>query len=296
MTDLISVIVATYNRPDALAACLRALEAQTDRNFEIVIADDGSDQKTGGMITEHARRMKIPLKHAWHPDTGFCLAEIRNRAIRISEGSYCVFLDGDCIPRPDFVAAHRALMEPGWFVTGNRLLLSESITKRVLEQNLEPERWGLFKWLLQRLRGDVNRVSPLFGMSLGFLRKRHPRRWKGARGSNMAFWRSDLNAVDGFDAAFTGWGREDSDIFIRMIRSKVFRKDGRFGTAVIHLWHPEADRSKLADNEQQLADMRASRRLRAQQGLSHLVAEIEQSKPQQGLAPSLTSSLTRQVS
>lgn len=287
MTELISVIVATYNRPDALSACLRALEAQTDRNFEIIVADDGSDQTTGGMITEYARRMKIPLRHAWHPDNGFRLAEIRNRAIRISEGSYCVFLDGDCIPRPGFVAAHRALMEPGWFVTGNRLLLSERLTTRVLEQNLAVERWGVLRWLIQRVRGNVNRISPLFGMSLGFLRKRHPKRWKGARGSNMAFWRTDLDAVDGFDAAFTGWGREDSDIFIRMIRNRTFRKDGRFGTAVLHLWHPEADRSKLVENEQHLAQMRASKRVRAQSGLSHLVAEVARSKPQANSAPNL---------
>jgi len=280
VTDLISVIVATYNRPDALAACLRALEAQTDRNFEIVVADDGSDEATGTLVAEFARRAKVPVKHAWHPDKGFRLAEIRNRAIRISDGSYCVFLDGDCIARPDFVANHRLLMEPGWFVTGNRLLLSADLTKRVLEENLQPERWGFLAWLARRMRGEVNRISPLFGMSLGFLRKRHPGRWKGARGSNMAFWRRDLDAVDGFDSAFTGWGREDSDIFIRMIRSRVFRKDGRFGTAVLHLWHPEADRSSLADNERHLAEMRASRRIRAQRGLSHLVAEIERGKPQ----------------
>lgn len=284
MTDLISVIVATYNRPDALAACLRSLEAQTDRNFEVVIADDGSNEETGGMIAEYARRMTVPLRHAWHPDTGFRLAEIRNRAIRISSGNYCVFIDGDCIARPNFVVAHRALMETGWFVTGNRVLLSEGLTRRVLENNLEPERWGFFKWLLTRARGGVNRLAPLFGVALGALRKRQKHRWRGARGSNMAFWRSDLDSVDGFDAAFTGWGREDSDIFIRMIRNGVLRKDGRFATAVLHLWHKEADRSKLADNERKFDQVRLGRRLRAEVGLSHLVAEIERSKPKPSLA------------
>jgi glycosyltransferase involved in cell wall biosynthesis len=284
VTELISVIVATYNRPDALAATLRGLEAQTDRDFEIVVADDGSDEATGRAITAFTRTTKIPVKHAWHADNGFRLAEIRNRAIRISSGTYCVFLDGDCIPRPDFVAAHRALMEPGWFVTGNRMLLSESLTQRILEQNLQPESWGFFTWLMRRMGGEVNRLSPLFGISLGVLRKRQARRWRGARGSNMAFWRRDLDTVDGFDAAFTGWGREDSDIFIRMIRSGVLRKDGRFATAVLHLWHQEADRSLLADNERQLDQARASKRLRAQIGLSHLVAEIERSKPKPSMA------------
>jgi glycosyltransferase involved in cell wall biosynthesis len=278
VNDLISVIVATYNRPDALAAVLRSLEGQTDCNFEIIIADDGSDEKTGSLITEWSRKMTVPVKHAWHPDTGFRLAEIRNRAIRISSGAYCVFLDGDCIARPGFVAAHRMLAEPGWFVTGNRLLLSEDMTKRILERNLQPERWGFFTWLVKRMFGEVNRIMPLFTL-LGIPRKGRARRWRGARGSNMAFWRSDLDAVDGFDAAFTGWGREDSDIFIRMIRAGVLRKDGRFATAVLHLWHQEADRSKLADNEKQLEQVRSGQRLRAQTGLAAIAAEIERGKP-----------------
>ena len=283
MNDLISVIVATYNRPDALAAVLRSLEAQTDRNFEVVVADDGSDERTGSLITDWSRKMTVPVKHAWHPDTGFRLAEIRNRAIRISAGAYCVFLDGDCIARPNFIAAHRMLAEPGWFVTGNRLLLSEDMTKRILEQNLQPERWGFFTWLVKRMFGEVNRIAPLFTL-MGIPRKGRGRRWRGARGSNMAFWRNDLDAVDGFDSAFTGWGREDSDIFIRMIRSGVLRKDGRFATAVLHLWHKEADRSRLADNERQLDQARSSQRLRAQTGLAALAAEVERSKPKPSLA------------
>jgi glycosyltransferase involved in cell wall biosynthesis len=283
VNDLISVIVATYTRPDALTAVLRSLEGQTDRNFQIIIADDGSDEKTGSLITEWSRKMTVPVQHAWHPDTGFRLAEIRNRAIRISSGAYCVFLDGDCIVRPNFVAAHRALAEPGWFVTGNRLLLSEQLTEDILRKNLTPENWSFFTWLVKRMFGEVNRIAPLFTL-LSIPRKGRARRWRGARGSNMAFWRSDLDAVDGFDAAFTGWGREDSDIFIRMIRAGVLRKDGRFATAVLHLWHPEADRSKLADNEKQLELVRSGQRLRAQTGLAAIAAEIERSKPKSSMA------------
>jgi glycosyltransferase involved in cell wall biosynthesis len=282
VTDRISVIVATYNRPDALDACLRGLSVQTDRNFEIVVADDGSEPETGALIAAWARKITVPVRHAWHPDDGFRLAEIRNRAIRISVGAYCVFLDGDCIPRPDFVAAHRGLMEKGWFVTGNRVLLSQKLTERVLKEGLEPEHWGFWTWVGQRLRGGVNRLSPLFGLRFAIFRKRHPRQWTGARGSNMAFWRSDLDSVDGFDAAFTGWGREDSDIFVRMIRNGVRRKDGRFATAVLHLWHPEANRSQLPDNERRLAELRSGKRTRAQAGLSHLFEEIERGKSQLG--------------
>jgi glycosyltransferase involved in cell wall biosynthesis len=276
MTELISVIVATYNGPNALDACLRALSVQSDEKFEVVVADDGSDTKTAAVINDWSRRLNMRLKHAWHPDRGFRLAEIRNRAIRISDGSYCVFLDGDCIARPEFVAAHRRLMEPGWFVTGNRVLLSEGLTERVLQLGIQPEFWNTGQWVAQRLQGEVNRVIPLLSLPLDSLRKRTPTRWRGARGSNMAFWRGDLVAVDGFDAGFTGWGREDSDIFIRMIRNKIFRKDGRFATAVLHLWHPEADRSRVLLNDRQLEEVVASDRVVARRGLSQVIAEIEQ--------------------
>jgi glycosyltransferase involved in cell wall biosynthesis len=277
MADLVSVIVATYNREDALAAVLRSLSLQTDRDFEILVADDGSGPATARVITQWAARLPVPLRHVWHADRGFRLAEIRNRAIRASAGKCCVFLDGDCIARPDFVAAHRRLAEPGWFVTGNRILLSRELTERILRDGLEPELWGFASWITARARRNVNRFAPLLDLPLGNLRKLHGRTWRGARGSNMAFWRADLDAVDGFDAAYSGWGREDSDIFIRMIRAGVLRKDGRFATGVLHLWHPEADRARLADNERQLADVIDGERVRAKLGLSRVIAETHAS-------------------
>jgi glycosyltransferase involved in cell wall biosynthesis len=278
MNELISVIVATYNRPDTLDACLRSLAAQTDRNFEVIVADDGSDVGTAAVINEWSRRMSVPLKHAWHADRGFRLAEIRNRAIRLAEGDYCIFLDGDCLARPNFIAAHRGLMEPGWFVTGNRVLLSEAMTERALQLGARPEDWKFSQWTWHRLRGGVNRVLPLATLPFNKLRKRSPSKWSGARGSNMAFWLSDLIAVDGFDTSFTGWGREDSDIFIRMIRNRVRRKDGRFATTVLHLWHKEADRAQLKANDRQLEEVLMSDRIRAQHGLSEILAEVEHSR------------------
>lgn len=84
----------------------------------------------------------------------------------------------------------------------------------------------------------------------------------------MAFWRADLEKVDGFDSSFSGWGREDSDIFIRLIRAGVRRKDGRFASGVLHLWHSEADRSRLAENDRQLDEVLHSDRIAAKRGLS----------------------------
>jgi len=270
---LISVIVTTYNREDALEAVLRSLAAQTDRNFELIVADDGSKQPTAALVESwKAKKTKIGhrLEHVWHEDRGFRAAEIRNRAILASRGDYVVFLDGDCIARPDFVATHRRLAERGWFVTGNRILLSSDLTQKVLREKLAPETWRFADWLVQRARGGINRLGALLHLPLGPLRRLRRNAWRGARSCNLAVWRSDLTCVDGFDAAYRGWGKEDSDIIVRLQRAGVRRKDGVFATGVLHLWHAEADRSALPANEQKLSDIIASDEIRAQRGLSVL--------------------------
>jgi glycosyltransferase involved in cell wall biosynthesis len=270
VAELISLIVSTYNCPDALGAALRSLACQSDRHFEIVVADDGSGPQTRELIKGWVPKAGVPLKHVWQEDLGFRLAEIRNRAIAASAGDYLIFLDGDCIAPAHFVAAHRGLAEPGLFVGGNRVLLSEGLTQDILANDLEPERWSLGTWAMRRARNDVNRLLPLLRLPLGPLRKRLSEEWEGVRGGNFAFFRADLDRVDGFETSFVGWGLEDSDIVIRMIRSGVKRKDGRFGTGVLHLWHPEADRSQLAANRARLDELLKSDRVRALRGLSAL--------------------------
>jgi len=272
MADLISVIVSTYNRADALDAVLRSLSTQTDRNFEIIVADDGSRPDTSEVVARWRARAGVPVSHVWHEDQGFRLAEIRNRAILASQGTYCIFLDGDCLAQPGFIAAHRAVAQPGWFVTGSRLLLSQALTVRVLADGLAPEHWDLGTLIGQRLRGGINRVGPLLLPWSGVSAKRNARRWRGARGSNMAFWRADLDAVDGFDAAFVGWGREDSDMFARMIRLGIRRRNARLEATVLHLWHPEQDRSRLDENQRQLEQLLTESRVRARRGVSALRA------------------------
>jgi glycosyltransferase involved in cell wall biosynthesis len=268
--DLISVIVTTYNREDALDAVLAALSRQSDRGFEIVIADDGSGPGTAAVTESWRPRVGVPLSHVWQADRGFRAAEIRNRALLACGGDYCIFLDGDCLARPDFVATHRRLAERGWFVTGNRVLLAPELTSAVLREGSQPQSWSAAEWLRQRRRGGVNRLSAMLPLPLGPLRKLAPRRWRGARSCNLAVWRADLDQVDGFDTRFSAWGREDSDLLVRLLHAGVRRKDGRFATGVIHLWHPEADRAGLSVNDARLGGTLGAKRVRAELGLSSL--------------------------
>src|SRR5262245_61919 len=176
----ISIIVTTYNRPDALDAVLRGLARQSNKHFEVIVADDGSTADTGALLKEWRGRLRQPLIHVWQEHRGFRAAEIRNRAIVASSGAYCIFLDGDCIPRHDFVQEHRELAELGWFVVGNRVLMSQYLTERVLTEKLEPERWTFADACRARLLGNINRIAPLLQVQLGPMRKIRPQyRWGG---------------------------------------------------------------------------------------------------------------------
>jgi glycosyltransferase involved in cell wall biosynthesis len=270
MPDLISVIVTTFNREDALDAVLRSLADQGDHDFEVIIADDGSRDATAATVAQWQSRIGTRLEHVRHEHRGFRAAEIRNRAILAARGAYIVFLDGDCIVRPDFIAVHRRLAEPGRFVTGNRVLLSQALTDKVLTEKLTPQIWGWPRWIAERLRGGVNRLWALVHLPLGPLRRLRANAWEGARSCNLAVWRADLERIDGFDAAYNGWGKEDSDLLVRLLHAGVRRKDGSFATAVLHLWHPPAERTQLAGNERRLESVIAGHRIRAEQGLSTL--------------------------
>jgi glycosyltransferase involved in cell wall biosynthesis len=152
-----SVIISTYNRPDALAAVLEGFRNQSKTDFEVVIADDGSTQDTADLIGHLARQMPFAVRHVWQEDKGFRAAAARNRAIAASSGDYLIFVDGDCIPFPDFITTHLRLAESGLFVAGNRILMNPSFTRRVLAEELPVHSWAVLKWVYARIRGWINR-------------------------------------------------------------------------------------------------------------------------------------------
>jgi glycosyltransferase involved in cell wall biosynthesis len=263
----ISVIVTTYNRPDALRAVLAGLFAQIDSGFEAIVADDGSRDDTRALVESMARGAPIPVRHLWQEDRGFRAGAARNRAAAVATGDYLIFLDGDCIPRPDWVAQHRALAERGWMVAGNRILLSERFTQHVLERGEPVHGWTIGQWRLAQMAGHINRTLPLRRLALGALRKLGSTRWQRVRTCNLGVWAADFGAVNGFDETFEGWGFEDSDLAVRLLNHGVRRKEGAFATGVLHLWHREHDRRFEAKNRELLQQRIDSRDVRARLGL-----------------------------
>ena len=253
-TQTISVVVTTYNRPDALEAVVEACFLQDDKNFEIIIADDGSTANTRDCIERLAKRAPVPVKHVWQPDDGFRAAMARNRGILAATGDYIIFLDGDCVPQRDFIARHRALAQPGHLVSGSRILLGQALTERALREHIDVAGLTLGQRLRARLSGDMNKViqTMLRWPDVGRVRRKFS--WRRIKSCNLAVWKSDLVTVNGFDESFTGWGHEDSDLVVRLFHAGVLRKDGALATEVLHLWHREAQRDQESSNRKIVLD------------------------------------------
>jgi glycosyltransferase involved in cell wall biosynthesis len=263
----IAVIVTTYNRPDALAAVLEGYLAQTDHEFEVLVADDGSTPDTAELVRRFQARAAFPVTHVWQEDDGFRAAAIRNRALAATRAEYVVFTDGDCIPPVDFVAQHRKLSERGCFLSGNRLLLSRDFTRQLLAEKLPVHLWRFGDWLRAYRQGHISRLLPLLRLPDSAFRKVSPRRWQGAKTCNLSAFRADLLRVNGLDESYTGWGQEDSDLVVRLIRAGLVNKSARFAAPVLHLWHQENDRSHLEENKQRLRQVLGATHTRAQKGV-----------------------------
>ena len=252
-SSLISVICSTYNRSDALSATLSGLLRQTDTNFEVIVADDGSTEETRFVIDSYIKKASFRIHHTWHEDLGFRLTAIRNLALTSAQGEYVLLLDGDCIPPPYWVANHRQLAEEGWTVSGQRILTAQAFCTEILNQ---PNFSAQFDWNLSHFKklfhaGKINRWQPIltFGLrDFSFWRKLTPKKWKMIRGCNWGIWRKDINRVNGFNERIIGWGHEDADLAIRLMNAGVKFKSGSFATAVLHLWHKEAPRDSAAHN------------------------------------------------
>jgi len=215
---------------------------------EIIVADDGSTSETASIVREFAGVAPFKVCHVWHEDMGFRLAEIRNKAISAATSEYLIFSDGDCIPHPRFVGDHANAISQGCFVTGKRMLVNKNLSCRFA--------WaGFFSALRDCLKGELSGIHHLLRVPWFILKKSGI---YGLRGCNIAIFRSDLLAVNGFNEKITGWGREDSEIVARLYAFGLKRLEPPFSAIVFHLWHPENSRNSLRENDHLLEETIAS--------------------------------------
>ena len=263
-----SLVISTYNWPEALELCLKSSLRQTVAPAEILVADDGSDERTAQLIARYRVQTSIPIVHVWQEDTGFRVGSIRNKAIARATGAYIIQVDGDVILHPDFVRDHVSIARPGRFVSGSRVLLGPRYSAGLLaNRSIDINAWK--KDVSNRLNAiRIPWASPVFG------------RYKPevTRGCNMAFWRNDLIRVNGYDESFCGWGREDSELAIRLDNSGVRQRCMKFRGVVFHLHHGKCERNSLSANEERYQQTIREHRTRCEIGLTRHLGETDQTR------------------
>jgi len=257
-----SLLVSTYNRPDALGLCLKTVAQQTILPAEVVIADDGSAEETTNLIKNIQKNFPVPVKHAWHPDEGFRAAAIRNKGIALCTQDYIVQIDGDIIIHPKFIADHLEMKTPGYFIVGSRVMLSPEQTTRLMKQGFVD-----FK-KLSREKFAFN------GLRNRFLRNQLARLYKTkgkhqfyAKGANIAFYKEDVVRINGYNEAFVGWGSEDREVAIRLMNAGVKKLSIKMGAVCYHLYHKLNERNNELRNEELMHEAIDKKLVWAQDGL-----------------------------
>lgn len=266
---LISIVVTTYNQPAWLEKVLWGLAAQTDRAFEVVVADDGSGPETAALLAGAPELAGAPVRHLWQEDRGFRKCAILNAAIRQAAGDYLVFLDGDCIPRADFLSVHRANARPGRFLSGGAFRLPLGASQRISREQILGG--TAFEPAVLRALG-VPRSLRLSRLGAGprlarLLDALTPTR-ATFNGGNASAWRRDLVTVNGFDERM-GHGGLDRELGARLRHAGIRGRQVRHRAIVLHLDHERGyrDAASTARNRELWAETVRTRRVRAVAGL-----------------------------
>ena len=238
---LVSLIITTYNRPDALLLVLRSIEKQTTLPLEVIIADDGSNDNTKDIINSFKVSSCLKLIHSWQRDKGFRAAKSRNKAIAHSESDYLILIDGDMVLHPEFVQDHINNAEIGCFIQGTRSLLTKEVTADLIKKTSIN--------LTFFSRGIRNRKNVFHSNFLSNFFLKNTNHLIGIKTCNMSLFKKDCVNINGFNNDFVGWGREDSEFAVRLLNSGIMRKNIRFNAIQFHLWHAENTRASLRKND-----------------------------------------------
>ena len=216
---------------------------------EVLIADDGSTEDTAELIKTYQKDFPCPLRHIWQEDEGFALSRIRNKAIKEATGEYIIIVDGDMILEPHFVKDHLSYAQKGVFVQGSRVILDKQSTERIMTSHAKDAFTLAFKQGGFKAHRNSLLATYIFrnsGIRANFFEKKDL--IKGIRGCNMSFYKSDCVAINGFNEAFVGWGREDSEFVARFLFNGGEMRRLKFSAIAYHLFHPENSRAMLESN------------------------------------------------
>lgn len=233
-----SVIISTYNSPEWLKNVLWGYEQQTAKDFELIVADDGSTEETAELLKKLEPKLSYKLKHVWHENKGFRKTIILNKAIKESETDYLLFSDGDCVPRNDFVASHIKNREKGYFLSGGYLKLPMSTSKTITLEDIENQNCFKLSWLLKNGYKFNRKFIRFLATPLkidSFLNSITTTKasWNGHGSSG---WKSDIVSVNGFDERME-YGGEDREMGDRLWNNQIKSKQIRYEAIVVHLDH-----------------------------------------------------------
>ena len=267
----VSVVLSTFERPRALALVLAGYAAQDDGDFELVLADDGSGPETAAVVRD-ALAAGLPLRHVWQPHDGFRKTEILNRAIERCTGDYLIFSDGDCIPRPDFVATHRRLATPGHFLSGGYVRLPAALTTSLTEEDVHAGWiWSIEALRARGLTGRRAQMRLLPGGRMPALLDRVTPTRATWNGMNASAWATDVRAVNGFELGL-GYGGEDREFGQRLTNLGLVGVQVRHRAVLLHLDHdrPYRDAGVVARQRALRHEVKRTGRTRALRGLAEL--------------------------
>lgn len=268
----LSVVVSTYNKPRDLERVLWGYAAQSRRDFELLVADDGSGPETAEAIRRVRQEAGLEVVHVRHADRGFRKSEIMNRAIVASTGDYLLITDGDSIPRADLVAVHYALAEPGTYLAGGYLKLPAEVSDAITPADIRTGRFVELRWLRERGWRPGRRAlrlvrSPFLAAALDRLTPTQPL----FAGNNASVWRETMFAVNGFDMEM-GYGGLDRAVGYRLVNLGIRGKQVRHRAVCMHLHHerPYKKPEVMRRNREILEAIRRNGETRARRGIAEL--------------------------
>jgi glycosyltransferase involved in cell wall biosynthesis len=228
-----SLIICTYNWPEALNFVLESVSSQTILPEEIIIADDGSGQSTLDVVEMFSNTLTIPVIHSWQEDEGCRVSHSRNRAIAKSNYDYIIMIDGDTVLHQDFIKDHKSFAQEGVYIQGSRVLLQDNFTKNLFIKNSFRKPSLISKHAKNKL--NIIRL-PFVTLLLSSFKSKNIRR---IRGCNFSLFKKDILKVNGFNEEMTTWGREDSEFVQRLFNSGICKKHLKFSGIQYHLFHNE---------------------------------------------------------